>query len=211
MGFTGSLALGRTSGPLIDLMARPEAELIGRRDDWQLAAVVGDVAEVPGRAAALVEDTAAPVLIAVIDDSDTALLVADSPGGHRWVTVLNAPDRAGRAAVADTTAMTAIAKAALAWAAEAGHTLALQPVLDALCAVDVENRAVDRAWAAAAGDVAAMSEIVRHQVSFIEVYVLRVLAALKVAVPVQDPASWWAHLANQAYTPSPYPGHLPTG
>jgi hypothetical protein len=52
---------------------------------------------------------------------------------------------------------------------------------------------------------------VRNQISFIEVYVLRVLVALGVAVPVQDTGSWWAHLADQAHAPSPYPGDLPTG
>jgi hypothetical protein len=48
-----------------------------------------------------------------------------------------------------------------------------------------------------------MSEIVRNQVSFIEVYVLRVLAVLGLAVPVQDTSPWWAHLASKANTYSP--------
>ncbi|MFD8497300.1 hypothetical protein [Amycolatopsis sp. NPDC059657] len=213
MGFTGSLILGRSRVSLLDLLAPHEVELVGRLDDlWQLAAVMGEVADVPGWAAALVEGTAAPVLIAVIDDSDTALLLADSPLGHRWITVLNAPaDSAGRAAVADTRAMTEIAKTAVAWAAEAGHTVALEPVLTALCAADRDNRAADQAWNDAAGDIAAMSAIVRNQISFIEVYVLRVLAALEVSVPALNLESWWAHLAQQAHSPSPYPGDLPTG
>jgi hypothetical protein len=45
-----------------------------------------------------------------------------------------------------------------------------------------------------------MAEAVRNQISFIEVYVLGVLAALGLAVPVGDGASWWAHLAAQAQT-----------
>jgi hypothetical protein len=49
---------------------------------------------------------------------------------------------------------------------------------------------------------------VRHpesgeQTSLIEVYVLRVLAVLGLAVPVQDAGSWWAHFASQAHTHSP--------
>ena len=84
MGFTGSLILARTQVSLLDmdLLASHEAELVGRHDDhWQLAAVLGDFPDIPGLAAALVDATAAPVLIAVVGDSDTALLLADSPNG----------------------------------------------------------------------------------------------------------------------------------
>jgi hypothetical protein len=42
-----------------------------------------------------------------------------------------------------------------------------------------------------------------EQISFIEVYVLRLLAVLGLAVPAHDAASWWAHLAIQADTYSP--------
>jgi hypothetical protein len=217
MGFTGSFILARTPDSLIDmdLLAPHEAELIGRHDDhWQLAAVIGDFPDIPGLAAALVEATASPVLIAVVDDSDTALLLADSPDGHGWITVLNAPaDSAGRAAVGDTRAMTAITEAAVAWAAEAGHTVATDGVVAALCEADRDNRAADRAFGDAldAGDFAATHEVVRNQISFIEVYVLRVLTTLGVAVSVKDTGSWWAHLADQAHAPSPNPGDLPTG
>ena len=207
MGFTGSLILARTPVPLTDLdpLAAQDVELVGRRNDqWQLVAVDGHAPDTPGWAAALVAATAAPVLIAVVDDSDTALLLADSPDGHRWITVLNAPaDSAGRAAVADTRAMTAIAESAVAWAAEAGHTAATEPILEALCAADRDNRAADQAFNDAAGDVEAMAEVVRNQISFIEIYVLRVLAVLGLAVPVADPGSWWAHLASQAHTRRP--------
>ena len=124
-----------------------------------------------------------------------------------------AADSAGRAAVADTSAMTAITETAVAWAAEAGHIVATDAVLTALCEADRDNRAADQAFSDAldAGDFAATHEVVRNQISFIEVYVLRVLAALGVAVSVQGTGSWWAHLANQAHTPSPHPADLPTG
>ena len=75
MGFTGSLILARTPDSLLDmdLLAPHEAELVGRHDDhWQLAAVHGDFPDIPRLAAALVDATAAPALIAVVDDSDTA-------------------------------------------------------------------------------------------------------------------------------------------
>jgi hypothetical protein len=203
MGFTGSLILARTPVPLTDLepLAGQGVELVGRRDDqWQFAVVDGHALDTPAWAAALVDATAAPVLIAVVDDSDTALL-ADSPDGHRWITVLNAPaGSAGRAAVADTRAMNGDRRA---WAAEAGHTAATEAVLEALRAADRDNRAADQAFSDAAGDVEAMAAIVRNQISFIEVYVLRVLAVLGLAVPVADPGSWWAHLASQAHTHCP--------
>jgi hypothetical protein len=207
MGFTGSLILARTSVPLTDLnpLAGQDVEFIGRRDDqWQLVAVAGHAQDTPGWAAALLDATTAPVLIAVVEDSDTALLLADSPGGHRWITVLNAPaDSAGRAAVADTRAMTAIAQEAVVWAAEAGQTVTTEHVLKALRAADRDNRAADQAFDDAAGDVEAMAEVVRNQISFIEVYVLRVLAVLGLAVPVAEAGSWWAHLATQAHTRYP--------
>ncbi|PXY18319.1 hypothetical protein [Prauserella flavalba] len=203
MGFTGSLILTRTQTPptVLEPLAGLEVELVGWRvDHWQLAAIDGHLPDVPGCAAALVDATAAPVLIAVISDSDTALLLSDSPGGHQWITVLNAPaDSAGRAAVADIRAMTAIAETAVAWAAEAGHTADTDAVLEALCAADRDNRAADEAFSHAldARDFAATDEVIRNQISFIEVYVLRVLAVLGLAVPVPD-GSWWAHLASQA-------------
>jgi hypothetical protein len=207
MGFTGSLILAHTPVPLtnLDPLAGQDVQLIGRRNDhWQLAAVDGHAQDTPDWAAALVDATTAPVLIAVVDDSDTALLLADSPGAHRWITVLNAPAHsAGRAAVADTRAMTAIAEQAVAWAAEAGQTVATEPVLETLRAADRDNRAADQAFSDAAGDVAAMAEVVRNQISFIEVYVMRVLTVLGVAVPVADAGSWWAHLASQVPTRCP--------
>jgi hypothetical protein len=201
MGFTGSLILARTPSPLTDLepLTGHGIELVGRREDhWQLAAVDGHAQDTPGWAAALVDATAAPVLIAVVDDSDTALLLGDSPGGHRWITVLGAPvGSAGRAAVADTRAMTAIAQTAVVWATEAGHATDTDAVLGALCAADRDNRAADVALSDALDDLAAADEVVRRQVSFIEVCVLRVLAVLGLAVSVPD-GSWWAQLASQA-------------
>jgi hypothetical protein len=206
MGFTGSLVLARTPVPLTDLqpLTGYDVEIVGSRDDqWQLVAFDAHAHDTPEWAAALVEATASPMLIAVIDDSDTALLLADSPAGHRWITVLNAPaDSAGRAAVADIRAMTAIADTAVAWSAEAGYTADTEAVLDALCAADRDNRAADKAFGDALDqrDFAAAEVVVRNQISFIEVYVLRVLAALGLTVPVGDADSRWTHLATQAHT-----------
>lgn len=41
--------------------------------------------------------------------------------------------------------MTAIAEAAVAWTAEAGHTTDTETVLEALCAADRDNHAADHA------------------------------------------------------------------
>ena len=199
MGFTGSLVLARTPSALIHL-AGQDAELVGHRDDgWQLAAVDGHPHDAPGWAAALVDATTSPVLIAVVSDSDTALLLADSPGGHRWSAALNAPDSSTPSSV-----VAATVEVALEWAAEAGQSADADAVLDALCAADRDNQAADQAMIDATGDIARMTEIVRNQISFIEVYVLRVLATLDLAVPVHNPGSWWAHLAAQA--DSHFPG-----
>jgi hypothetical protein len=212
VGFTGSLILARTPLPLTDLdpLAGLEVELVGRRTDhWQLAAVPDRAQGTSGWAAALVNATTAPVLIADVSDSDAALLVADSPGGHRWSALLNALVGNGpwATATACAEAMAGIAEVVVAWAAEAGQTTTIEAVTEALSAADRDNRAADQAWRDAARaapvDVAAVTEIVRNQVSFIEVYVLRVLATLGLAVPVQDTGSWWAHLASKADTRSP--------
>jgi hypothetical protein len=87
MGFTGLLVLARAPDPLTELapLAGHHADLVGQRDDgWQLAAVHGHAQDTPQWAAALVAATAAPVLVAVVDDSGTALLLADSPEGRQW-------------------------------------------------------------------------------------------------------------------------------
>jgi hypothetical protein len=206
MGFTGSLVLARTRTSLTDLepVARHDAQLVGRREDgWQFAAVHTGYTQDPlAWAAALVDATAAPVLIAAVSDSDTARLAADSPDGHRWVAVLNALVESDSAAAVSSHAA-AIADVVVAWAAEAGQTADLEAVVEALCAADRDNRAADQAMIDSAGDIARISEVVRNHIAFIEVYVLRLLAVLGLAVPVQDAGSWWAHLANQANTYAP--------
>jgi hypothetical protein len=214
VGFTGSLILARSDAPLSDLapLAGLDVAVVGRRSDrWQLAAVAEHAQDTAGWAAALVAPTTAPVLIAMVHDSDSALLLADSPGRHRWIAVLNAlPDTGMRATVAHSTAMRPIAQAAVAWAAEAGHTAATEPVLEALGAADRDNRAADKAFGDAldAGDLAATARVARTQISFIEVYVLRLLAVLGLAVPVPG-GSWWAHLASQAHPLSQQPDQPP--
>lgn len=67
MGFTGSLVLTRTQTALTDLdpLTGLEIELVGHRaDHWQLAAIDGHLPDLPSRAAALVNATAAPALVA---------------------------------------------------------------------------------------------------------------------------------------------------
>jgi hypothetical protein len=111
------------------------------------------------------------VLIADVSDSDTALLVADSPRGHRWSALLNAlvdsgPWATTTPATACSDAVAAVSEVVVAWAVEAGQTVTAEAVTEALSVADRDNRAADQAWHDAAGDVAAMSEIVRNQVFF---------------------------------------------
>jgi hypothetical protein len=68
-----------------------------------------------------------------------------------------------------------------------------------LCAADRDNRAAEQAFSNAASDVAATTEVVRNQISFSEVYVMRMLAVLSLAMPVGGTDSWRAHLAAQAH------------
>jgi hypothetical protein len=192
MAFTGLFILARTDAPLTDLgwAARLGVELLGRRDDgWQLAAVSGHLDDAPGWANTLVNITAAPALIVMITHSTTALLLGASPDSPAWVCVLNAPpDSTAPAMVADAAAMSATAQEAVAWAAQAGHTVATDMVLDALSAAD-----------RASG----------NQATFVEVYVLRVLAVLGLAVSIPVAMSWWAQPASQVDTssnPSPSQG-----
>jgi hypothetical protein len=201
MGFTGSLVLARTRTSLTRLepVAGHDAELVGRREDgWQLAAAHTGYTQDPlAWAAALVDATASPVLIAAVSDSVTARLAADSPEGHRWIAVLNALVEVGPSAAASSDAA-AIADVVVAWAAEAGQTVDLEAVVEALSAADRDNRAADQAMTDAADDTARMHEALRNHIAFIEVYVLRLLATLGLAIPTQDTSSWWAHLASQA-------------
>jgi len=75
-------------------------------------------------------------------------------------------------------------------------------VTEALSAADRHGRVADQAWTDAAGDLAAMSEVVHSQISFVEVYLLRVLTVLGLAVPTQE-GSFWAHLTSQAQRLAP--------
>jgi hypothetical protein len=131
-----------------------------------------------------------------VDDSDTALLLADSPRGHRWSALLTA-------LVDGAPAVATAIDVVVAWAAEAGQTATAEAVAEVLSAAERDNRAAHQAWRTAGDDAAAMTEIVRrNQISFIEVYVLRVLDVLGLAVPVQK-GTFWAYLAGQAHSPSP--------
>lgn len=123
----------------------------------------------PAGPVALVDATTTPVVIAVVSNSDTALLPADSHDGHRWITVPNAPaDNAGRAAFADTRTITAAVETGVVSTTEAGHPA--EAVLEPLCAADPRtNRATNQRRSKPDGP----------------------------AVPVPD-GFWWAHLVSQA-------------
>ena len=91
-------------------------------------------------------------------------------------------------------------------AAEARQTVAAEPVLEALCATDRDNRAADQAFSDAAGDVTAMTEVVRNQISFIEVSVLRVPAVLGLSMPATEAGcgrTWPTRWSRAAHSQTP--------
>jgi hypothetical protein len=182
MGFTGLLVLARSAALLTTLgpLVRLNAELVSRRDDgWQLASIDGHLDHAPGCANALVAITAAPTLIAMIRDSTTAVLIGARPNHPAWIAQLNAPQgKPPHLPVTDLQATAAIAEAAVAWAADAGHTADAHTVLEALCPPDHAQRA---------SDADTTTQINRHRMPDIVSYLMRVLAVLGLAMPA--PAS----------------------
>ncbi|CRK57625.1 hypothetical protein [Alloactinosynnema sp. L-07] len=66
------------------------------------------------------------------------------------------------------------------------NTAAVEHVPEVLVAADRHNRSTDQAMTDSASDVGALDAAIGNQISFIEVYVLRLLAALGVAMPIDD-------------------------
>jgi hypothetical protein len=120
MGFTGSLILDRTPMALTDLdtLAGQDIELVGRRDDrWQFAAVDRHIQDTPGwppRYQRHHRPCADRGRRRQRHRAAAGRQPRRSPVDHR----AQRPDSAGRTAVADTRAMTAIAEQAVLWAAE---------------------------------------------------------------------------------------------
>jgi hypothetical protein len=158
MGYWGYLVVGRAERPLAELDALADAGGMALRASapggwqvWEYPSRDGDV----GNMAALARETEAPALFAYVIDSASAVVEAAGPRSGAWTTCL------GRAAMAahlgigkadeagegggtgegDTDGPVLedyfleprdAAEWAVAWAAEAGHAVAMEPLLDVL-------------------------------------------------------------------------------
>ena len=196
MGFTGLLILAQAEVPLTDLqpLVGCNVELVSRRDDgWQLATLTDDVRGPAQMGVLLVDATAAQVLVAQVNDSTHALLMADSPSGRRWQVWLN-----GTAFAVGDPPDLGDAQGAVAWAAEAGKAAGPEVVLKAMSAADRDTEAFNRAWTDARKDVDALGDVIRNQTSHVEIHVLRVLAALGFAARAVEEDSWWGYLVRKS-------------
>ncbi|MYV97570.1 hypothetical protein [Streptomyces sp. SID3343] len=89
MGFSGSFIVARADRPVTELAALRSSPCVAvwwaRNDSWQiLQALPGGDPDV-----SIVAETAAPVLVCHVVDSDFVTVQAASPGGLSWQSVLS--------------------------------------------------------------------------------------------------------------------------
>jgi hypothetical protein len=143
MGYWGYFVVGRDERPLAELDALAGAEGMVLRESapggwqvWEYANAEGDV----GNMNTLALETGSPALFGYVMDSASVVLEAAGPQSGAWTTCLA---RAAMAAYIEggETGMTLedyfldpgdAAARAVAWAAEAGHEVAEEPLLDVL-------------------------------------------------------------------------------
>ncbi|MFJ9148023.1 hypothetical protein ACIRP7_08085 [Streptomyces sp. NPDC102270] len=148
MGYWGYFVVGRGERPLAELDALAGAEGMVLRESapggwqvWEYASGEGEV----GNMNALALETGSPALFGYVMDSASVVLEAAGPESGAWTTCL------ARAAMARHLGAGALgeegpvledyfleprdaAARAVAWAAEAGHEVAEEPLLDVLSA-----------------------------------------------------------------------------
>ncbi|MCT9076280.1 hypothetical protein [Streptomyces fulvoviolaceus] len=143
MGYWGYFVVGREERPLNELDALSGAEGMVLRESapdgwqvWEYASGEGDVGSMNG----LALETGSPALFGYVMDSASVVVEAAAPESGTWTTCL------ARAAMAkylgaDQEGLTLedyfleprdAAERAVAWAAEAGHTVPEEPLLDVL-------------------------------------------------------------------------------
>jgi hypothetical protein len=129
VGFWGTFVVGRPSTPLADhpLIASLGGEVEPMENDapgWQSVSVHGaDPAASAALLDALVADTGAPALLAVVVDSDFAHIDALATNGARWASLINR-ECAADYGIQDGRTETDAAADAVVWAASAGITVA---------------------------------------------------------------------------------------
>ncbi|MFC9908938.1 hypothetical protein [Streptomyces sp. NPDC059862] len=145
MGYWGYFVVGRDERPLAELAALsgvPGGELRksapGGWQVWEYAGGDGDV----GSMNALAAETGAPALFGYVMDSACVVVEAAAPQSGAWTACLARAAMAGYLG-ADSEGLTLedyfldprdAAERAVAWAAEAGHTVPAEPLLDVLTA-----------------------------------------------------------------------------
>lgn len=148
MGYWGYFVVGRGQRPLAELDALAGAQGMVLRESapggwqvWEYANGEGDV----GNMNALALETGSPALFGYVMDSASVVLEAAGPESGAWTTCLAraAMARYLRGGASDGEGPTLedyfleprdAAARAVAWAAEAGHEVAEEPLLDVLSA-----------------------------------------------------------------------------
>jgi hypothetical protein len=145
MGYWGYYVVGRSEAPLAELDALAGARGMVLRGTapggwqvWEYPSGDGDI----GNMNTLALETGAPALFGYVMDSDCVAVEAAAPESGAWTTCLAREAMAGYLVggedglgVDDYFLEPADAAAqAVAWAAEAGHTVTAEPLLDVLIA-----------------------------------------------------------------------------
>jgi hypothetical protein len=143
MGYWGYFVVGRAERPLAGLDALPDADGMVLRASapggwqvWEYPSSDGDV----GNMNDLARETGAPALFGYVMDSDCVVLEAAAPQSGAWTTCLARAAMAGYLG-AGREGLTLedyfleprdAAERAVAWAAEAGHEVNAEELLDVL-------------------------------------------------------------------------------
>jgi len=145
MGYWGYYVVGRSEAPLAEMNALAGAPGMVLRtstpDGWQVWEYPSGDGAI-GNMNALAQETDAPALFGYVMDSDCVAVEAAAPRSGGWTTCLARDAMAGylgggedELGVDDYFLEPAdAADRAVAWAAEAGHTVAAEPLLDVLTA-----------------------------------------------------------------------------
>jgi hypothetical protein len=146
MGYWGYYVVGRSERPLAELDALAVAPGMVLRttapDGWQVWEYPSGEGEV-GSMNTLARETGAPALFGYVMDSDCVVVEAAAPESGAWTTCLARAAMAAGYLGESEDGLTVddyflepsdAAERAVAWAAEAGHTVAAGPLLDVLTA-----------------------------------------------------------------------------
>ncbi|MEV0176743.1 hypothetical protein AB0I00_37235 [Streptomyces sp. NPDC050803] len=145
MGYWGYFVVGRAERPLTELEVPVGAGDMTLRQEapggWQVWEYPSSEGEV-GSMNALADRTGSPALFGYVMDSDCVVVEAAAPESGAWTTCLARAAMAGRLS-AGQEGLTLedyfleprdAAERAVAWAAEAGHEVAAEPLLEVLTA-----------------------------------------------------------------------------